>query len=170
MKILSIITISVDKQFGYGYLKGIIVRRANQKEYVFKEADFLKLHFNDIEDMYLLYAQNKLHHLKGDEQVDLNNGKYLMRDNELYKYSDGMLKPVRDILNSRLHNFVLGYNNDSMPKRAWTEKDQKRTTSMLEKIDQTLLERRIMRSLDDFVGGRKIKTDYKLLMCHSRFC
>ncbi|GJS94315.1 hypothetical protein Tco_0801283 [Tanacetum coccineum] len=71
MKILSIIRLSVDNQFGYGYLKEIVVRRADQKEYVFKEADFPKLHLNDIEDMYIMYAQNKLHHLKGDEQTDL---------------------------------------------------------------------------------------------------
>ncbi|GJU14700.1 hypothetical protein Tco_1142666 [Tanacetum coccineum] len=42
------------------YLKEIVVRQADQKEYVFKEADFPKLHLNDIVDMYLLYAQNKL--------------------------------------------------------------------------------------------------------------
>ncbi|GKB54169.1 hypothetical protein Tco_0904922 [Tanacetum coccineum] len=227
MKVLSIIRISVDKQFGYRYLKEIVVRRASQKEYVFKEANFPKLHLNDIEDMYLLYAQNKLHHLKGDEQVDLvtalrlfirriilkkrvedvhlgvesyqtklnitrpqircadldvkepytilhkprgvvylnkNNDKYLIRDDELYKFSDGTLKLVRDILNSVFHNFVLGYNNASMPKSAWIEKDQNRTTSMLKKIDATLLERCIMRSLECFVGGRKIETDYRLLM------
>ncbi|GKC28089.1 hypothetical protein Tco_1035383, partial [Tanacetum coccineum] len=58
--------ISVDKQFGYGYLREIVVRRANQKEYVFNEADFSRLHLNDIKDMLLLYVQNKLHRLKGD--------------------------------------------------------------------------------------------------------
>ncbi|GJY63928.1 hypothetical protein Tco_0465388, partial [Tanacetum coccineum] len=71
MKILNIIRMSVDKQFGYGYLKEIVVRCANQKEYTFKEADFTRLYLNDIKYMYLLYAQNKLHHLKGNEQTDL---------------------------------------------------------------------------------------------------
>nr|GEZ24173.1 RNA-directed DNA polymerase, eukaryota, reverse transcriptase zinc-binding domain protein [Tanacetum cinerariifolium] len=71
MKILNIIRISVDKHFRYGYLKEIVSRRANQKEYIFNEADFKILHLNDIEDMYLLYAQNKPHHLKGHEQTDL---------------------------------------------------------------------------------------------------
>ncbi|GJT29152.1 hypothetical protein Tco_0909427 [Tanacetum coccineum] len=104
MKILSIIRISIDKQFGYGYLKEIMVRRADQKEYVFKEADFPKLHLNDIEDIGVVY-------------LNKNNGKYLMRADELYKFSDGTLKLVRDIPNSRLHNFELGYNA-SMPKRA----------------------------------------------------
>ncbi|GJZ18193.1 hypothetical protein Tco_0554316 [Tanacetum coccineum] len=73
MKILSSIRISVDKQFGYGYLKEIVVRRANQKEYAFNKADFSRLHLNDIEDMLFIYVQNKIHHLKGDEQVDLIN-------------------------------------------------------------------------------------------------
>ncbi|GKC89766.1 hypothetical protein Tco_1150415, partial [Tanacetum coccineum] len=39
-------------------------------------------------------------------------------------FSDGTLKPIRNILNSRLHNFELGYNNRDMPKRAWTKKDR----------------------------------------------
>ncbi|GJX50180.1 hypothetical protein Tco_0277025 [Tanacetum coccineum] len=73
MKILSVIRISVDKKFGYGYLKEIVIRRVDLKEYIFNEADFPRLHLNDIEDMYLLKIQNKLHHLTGDEQFDLVN-------------------------------------------------------------------------------------------------
>ncbi|GJU63966.1 hypothetical protein Tco_1245801 [Tanacetum coccineum] len=69
MKILSVIRITVDKQFGYGYLKVILVRRVDQDEYAFKEADFSRLYLNDIEDMFLLYVQNKLHNLTGDEIV-----------------------------------------------------------------------------------------------------
>nr|GFA39840.1 hypothetical protein CTI12_AA475510 [Tanacetum cinerariifolium] len=51
--------------------KEIVVRRANQKEYTFKKADFPRLHLNDIKDMYLMHAQNKLHHLTGDVHIDL---------------------------------------------------------------------------------------------------
>ncbi|GJZ87345.1 hypothetical protein Tco_0658955 [Tanacetum coccineum] len=177
------------------YLKEIVVRCANQKEYVFNEADFSRLHLNDIEDMLLLYVKNKLHHLKGNEQVDLinalrvftrrivlkkrvkdvqlgvenvvylnkSNRKYRMRDDELYKFSDVTLKSVRDTLNPMLHNFVLGYHNEGMSNRAWSEKDQKRTTSMLKKINDTLLERRIMKSLERFVDRRRVETDYRLL-------
>ncbi|GJT78538.1 hypothetical protein Tco_1045263 [Tanacetum coccineum] len=63
--------ISVEKEYGYGYLKEIVVKQANQKEYRFKEADFPRLYLNDIEDMFLLYYQNKLHHLDGNIQTDL---------------------------------------------------------------------------------------------------
>ncbi|GJU32478.1 hypothetical protein Tco_1176067, partial [Tanacetum coccineum] len=172
----SIIRILVDKQFGRGYLKEIVVRRANQKEYTLKEPDFPRLHLNDIEDMYLLYAQKKLHHLTGDVQTDrvrcvgldikepytmfykprgvvyLNkdNKKYLIRADEVYKFRDGTLKKVHDKLDYMLHNFKLGYNK-GMPKRPWIDKDK------------TLLKRRIMRSLECYVGGRNIETDYSLL-------
>ncbi|GKC22777.1 hypothetical protein Tco_1024927 [Tanacetum coccineum] len=88
----------------------------------------------------------------------------MMRADELYKFSDGTLKLVYDNLDLMLHNFVLGYNNQGMPNRDCSVKDQKRTTSMLKMIDKTLLERRIMRHLESFVGGRRIKTDYRLLM------
>ncbi|GJY46949.1 hypothetical protein Tco_0436012 [Tanacetum coccineum] len=61
----------IGKQQGYAYLKGIIVKRANQKEYILKEADFPSLYLNDIEDMFLLYYQNKLYHLNGKIQTNL---------------------------------------------------------------------------------------------------
>ncbi|GJU38228.1 hypothetical protein Tco_1191185 [Tanacetum coccineum] len=73
MKVLSVIRILVDKQFGYGYLKEIVVRRAYQNEYAFKKANFSRLHLNDMEDMFLLYVQHKLHNLTCDEIVDLVN-------------------------------------------------------------------------------------------------
>ncbi|GJT19473.1 hypothetical protein Tco_0878179 [Tanacetum coccineum] len=73
MKILSVIRMPVDKQFGYGYLKEIVLRRVDQKEYTFKEANFSRLHLNDIEDMFLLYVQHKLHNLIGNKIVDLVN-------------------------------------------------------------------------------------------------
>nr|GEZ47776.1 hypothetical protein [Tanacetum cinerariifolium] len=119
------------------------------------EADFAKLHLKDIKDMYLIYAQT-------NSTISQVMNKLIWVD-ELYKFSDGTMKPDHDILNSRLHNFDLGYNNASIPNRAWTEKDQNMTTSMLKKFDQKLLERWIMRSLQCFVGGRKIKMDYILL-------
>ncbi|GKB14365.1 hypothetical protein Tco_0848288, partial [Tanacetum coccineum] len=71
IKILSVIRVKVDKQFGYGYLEEIVVRRADQKEYTFKEGDFSRLHLNDIEDMLLLHVQNKLFNLPGDDIIDL---------------------------------------------------------------------------------------------------
>ncbi|GJX85736.1 hypothetical protein Tco_0182861 [Tanacetum coccineum] len=86
-----------------------------------------------------------------------------MRDNELYTFSDGTLQMVCDNLHDMLHSFKLGYNDD-MSKRKWTEKDQQRTDEMLRLIDNLLLERRIMRSLECYVGGRLKEMDYRLRM------
>ncbi|GKF17253.1 hypothetical protein Tco_0062171, partial [Tanacetum coccineum] len=58
MKILSVIRVKVNKQFGYGYLEDIVVRRADQQEYTFKEGDFPRIHLKDIEEMLLLHVQN----------------------------------------------------------------------------------------------------------------
>nr|GEZ98872.1 hypothetical protein [Tanacetum cinerariifolium] len=71
MKILSVISVKVDKQFGYGYLQEIVARKANRKLYTFKEGDFTKLHLNDIEEMLLLHVHNKLFNLDGDDIIEL---------------------------------------------------------------------------------------------------
>ncbi|GKB00332.1 hypothetical protein Tco_0828325 [Tanacetum coccineum] len=71
MRILSVTSVTVDKWYGYGYLKEIVVRRADQKLYKFMESHFPRLHLNDIEDIMLLVVQNKLFNLEGDEIVDL---------------------------------------------------------------------------------------------------
>ncbi|GJX91863.1 hypothetical protein Tco_0345189 [Tanacetum coccineum] len=54
LRILSIISVKVDEWYGYGYLKEIIVKRADKKLYTFMEGDFKRLHLNGIEDMLLL--------------------------------------------------------------------------------------------------------------------
>ncbi|GKD86075.1 hypothetical protein Tco_1357229, partial [Tanacetum coccineum] len=47
---------------------------------------------------------------------DLNKQKRVLRANELYKFSDGTLKSVRDEMHHRVLDFRLDYNTE-MPKR-----------------------------------------------------
>ncbi|GKE99194.1 hypothetical protein Tco_0022545 [Tanacetum coccineum] len=54
----------------YGYLKGIVVRRADNDLYRFKEGDFPRLRINDIEDMLLLVVPNWLINPSGDDVFD----------------------------------------------------------------------------------------------------
>ncbi|GJV39690.1 hypothetical protein Tco_1418130 [Tanacetum coccineum] len=138
MKILSVVSVTVDKQYGYGYLKEIVVRRADQKLYTFMEDDFPRLHLNDIEDMLLLLFQNKIFNLEGNVIVDLAVA-----------------------LRMYTHRIV-GYNK-AMDRRKWTETDKRRTRIMIKQIDEQMLERRIMKSLEKFVGGREYGTDVRLL-------
>ncbi|GJS31600.1 hypothetical protein Tco_0492220 [Tanacetum coccineum] len=86
-----------------------------------------------------------------------------MRTNELYKFSDGTLKYVRDTLHERLLNFRLRYNK-GMERRKWTEKYQRWSHIMMIKIDEQLLERRIMRNLKRLDGGRELETDYRVML------
>ncbi|GJX48948.1 hypothetical protein Tco_0275793 [Tanacetum coccineum] len=70
-RILSVLSVQVEKKFGYGYLNKIVIKRADQKQYTIKEEDFPDLHPNDIKDMLLLLNQNKLWNLDADAIIDL---------------------------------------------------------------------------------------------------
>ncbi|GJT40058.1 hypothetical protein Tco_0939923 [Tanacetum coccineum] len=58
------------RKHGYEYLKEIVVRRADNVLYRFKEGDFPRLRINDIEDMLILVVQNRLTNLLGDDIAD----------------------------------------------------------------------------------------------------
>ncbi|GKC10933.1 hypothetical protein Tco_1007715 [Tanacetum coccineum] len=58
MMILSVVSVTVDKWYGYGHLKEIVVQRTDQKLYKFMEGDFLRLHMNIIEDQLLLRVED----------------------------------------------------------------------------------------------------------------
>nr|GEW52251.1 hypothetical protein [Tanacetum cinerariifolium] len=58
--------IEVMRKHGYGYLREIEVRRADNDLYTFKEGDFSRLRINDIEDMLILIVQNRLNNLSDD--------------------------------------------------------------------------------------------------------
>ncbi|GJW93580.1 hypothetical protein Tco_0173252, partial [Tanacetum coccineum] len=82
---------------------------------------------------------------------------------ELYKFSDGTLKKVRDELPHRILDFHLGYN-DEMSRRKWMAIDKKRSELMVELIDNQMHERRIIRNLERLVGVQELEMDYKLMM------
>ncbi|GKB40493.1 hypothetical protein Tco_0885435 [Tanacetum coccineum] len=68
--ILAVTRVEVMRKHRYGYLKEIVVRRADNDLYRFKEGDFPHLCINDIEDILLLVVQNRLTNLLGDEVSD----------------------------------------------------------------------------------------------------
>ncbi|GKA68782.1 hypothetical protein Tco_0768699, partial [Tanacetum coccineum] len=86
----------------------------------------------------------------------------LMCSHELYKFNDGTLTSVRDKLKDMLNNLEMGYTS-VMPRRRWSNLDKKRSRIMVKDIDHQLLERRLMISLETFVGGREYGEDLRLL-------
>ncbi|GKB05704.1 hypothetical protein Tco_0833899 [Tanacetum coccineum] len=63
MRILSVFRIKVFSLYGYNYMKKIVLRRADLKEYTIAERDFKNLYPSDFEDLYLLHLQGHLDHL-----------------------------------------------------------------------------------------------------------
>ncbi|GKB33300.1 hypothetical protein Tco_0872701 [Tanacetum coccineum] len=68
--ILAVTHVKVMRKHGYGYLEEIVVRRADNVLYRFKEGDFPRLRINDIEDMLLIVVQNQLTIFLGDDVAD----------------------------------------------------------------------------------------------------
>ncbi|GKA94950.1 hypothetical protein Tco_0816988 [Tanacetum coccineum] len=93
---------------------------------------------------------------------DKLNRKRLMRSDELNKFSDGTLQSVCDTLHDMATNLRMGYNK-AMPKRRWSHLDKTRSCIVVKEIDHQLRERRLMRSLEKFVGGRHYGEDLRLL-------
>nr|GFA12571.1 hypothetical protein [Tanacetum cinerariifolium] len=91
--------------------------------------------------------------------VDKYNKNRLMRSDELYKFSDGMLTSVRTVL----HDIASNLRMDYLPQRRWSNLDRQRSRIMIKAIDKLLLERRLMRSLEKFLGGRDYGEDFRLL-------
>ncbi|GJR35641.1 hypothetical protein Tco_1211325 [Tanacetum coccineum] len=220
--ILAVTHVKVMRKHGYGYLEEIVLRRADNALYRFKEGDFPRLRINDIEDMLLLVVQNRLTNLSGDDVVDfaialrmftrslviqkqvedlqLGVESYqkkinvtkpdttrldlrkrhpytpykdpqvfiyvdgykrnrLMHSDELYKFSDGTLTRLLSLFEDITKNIDMEY----LPKRRWRNLEKKRAHFMIKDINKLLKERRMMRSLEKFIGGRLYGTDLRLL-------
>nr|GFA33048.1 hypothetical protein [Tanacetum cinerariifolium] len=83
----------------------------------------------------------------------------LMRIDELHKFSDGTLTDIRTALDDRLKGIQIKY----LPQSIWRKSDKDRTTAMIQAIAKRLKTRRIMRSLERFVGGRLYEGDFRML-------
>ncbi|GKC18874.1 hypothetical protein Tco_1021024 [Tanacetum coccineum] len=81
--------------------------------------------------------------------VDKYKRNRLMRSDELYKFSDGALTSVRSVL----HDISLNLRMEYLPNRRWSNLNRQRSRIMIKAIDKMQLERRLIRSLEKFVGG-----------------
>ncbi|GJU37146.1 hypothetical protein Tco_1185500, partial [Tanacetum coccineum] len=86
---------------------------------------------------------------------DRNNRNKLMRADELHKFSDVMLNDVR----TALHDITKGIRMEYLPKSKWSGSDKRRARVMIQDIDKRLFERRLMRNLEKFVGGREYSVE-----------
>nr|GFC30824.1 hypothetical protein [Tanacetum cinerariifolium] len=83
----------------------------------------------------------------------------LMQIDELHKFSDGILTDVRTTLDDHLKWIQMRY----LPQKIWRKSNKDRAAAMIQAIDKRLKTRRIMRSLERFVGGRLYEGDFRML-------
>ncbi|GJS04149.1 hypothetical protein Tco_0320657 [Tanacetum coccineum] len=140
MRILSVVRIEVFSMYGYNYMKKIVLRRADLKEYVTAERDFKYMYPSDFEDLYLLNLQGHLNHLSPEDKKILTNAvnlwtknlvirqhspravtfrdKYgvqmIIRFNEIPKFSDGTLQQIDEALDYRVKEFQIIKSNPGM--------------------------------------------------------
>nr|GEU96468.1 integrase, catalytic region, zinc finger, CCHC-type, peptidase aspartic, catalytic [Tanacetum cinerariifolium] len=191
-RIIAITELKIVELYNYKHLDWITVRRDDDKLYKFKEGDFKRLRIQDIEDMLLLLhrhpeacgrpsaGQKKLNLTKPDTyRSDLRRkeayaaysnprgfiyqNKYkknrLMQIDELHKFSDETLIDVRTVLDDHLKGIRMKY----LPQSIWRKSDKDRAATMIQAIDKGLMTKRIMRSLERFVGGRMYEGDFRML-------
>ncbi|GKA73251.1 hypothetical protein Tco_0779467 [Tanacetum coccineum] len=95
------------------------------------------------------HLENNLFNLKGDVIVHLAAA---LRT----------LISLHDTLKDMVNNLEMGYTS-VMQRRRWSNLDKKRSRIMIKDIDCQLLDRRLMRSLEKFVGGRYYEENPRLL-------
>nr|GFA50876.1 hypothetical protein [Tanacetum cinerariifolium] len=134
-------------------------------------------------DMLLLLAQKKLSNLKRydvfnlgvvlwmftkrmvilkrveDLQLGVESYQKKLNITKPETFSDGTLTFVRDVLYDIASNPCMVY----LSKRRWNNIDKKRSRIMIKANDKQLLEKRLMRSLEKFFGGRDYGEDLRLL-------
>nr|GEU75250.1 copia protein [Tanacetum cinerariifolium] len=91
-----------------------------------------------------------------EDEMNINR---LMCTDELDKFSDGTLNHVHTALN----DIATWIEMDYLRKRKWSKQDKQRTRVMINAIDKKLRDRRLMRNLEKFVGGRPYGGDLRLL-------
>nr|GEY61032.1 hypothetical protein [Tanacetum cinerariifolium] len=190
-RIIAVTDLKIVEWYNYKHLDWISVRRDDQKIYKFKEGDFKRLRLQDIEDMLLLLVQGKLSNLivkerfafnvslrmftrsiviqRHMEDLQLGVESYQKRLNltkpDTYRSdlkrreADGTLNDVRNALDDRLKGIRMQY----LPTTIWRKGNKDRASAMIQVIEKTLKTRRIMRSLERFVGKRQYEGDFRML-------
>nr|GEZ38828.1 hypothetical protein [Tanacetum cinerariifolium] len=183
-------SVTKTKAADYGHIKiaNLAVQGGNEEGYGslptdfgVVDGDFKRLRIKDIEDMLLLLVQGKLTNLTVEERFAFNVSLRMfigsiviqqrVEDLQLVVESyqkklsltkpdtDGTLNDVRTALDVHLKGVRMKY----LPQAIWRKSDKERATSMIQAIDKQLKTRRIMRSLEKFVGGRLYEGDFRML-------
>nr|GEZ23563.1 hypothetical protein [Tanacetum cinerariifolium] len=136
-RIIAVTKLQIVEWHNYKYLDWITVCKDDGKLYKLKECDLKRLRIQDIKDKLLLLVQGKLTNLTVKE---------------------------RFVFNVSLRMFTRsGIRMKYLPQTIRRRSDKERAAAMIQSIDKQLKTRRIMRSLEKFVGGRLYEGDFRML-------
>nr|GEV24854.1 retrovirus-related Pol polyprotein from transposon TNT 1-94 [Tanacetum cinerariifolium] len=154
LRILAVTHVLVMRKHIYGYLEEIVVRRADNKLYKFKEGD-------DVADFAIalrmftrsLVIQKRVKDLQlgvKSYQKQINVTKPDTTRPDLRKrHPDGMLTRLLSLLEDITKNINMEY----FLKRRWSTLEKKRAHCMIKYINKLLKERRMIRSLEKFIDS-----------------
>nr|GEV70244.1 hypothetical protein [Tanacetum cinerariifolium] len=152
-RIIAITDLKIVEWHSYKHLDWITVCHDDDKLYKFKEGDFKRLHLQDIEDMLLLLLQGKLSNLIVEERFAFNVSLRMFTrsiESKATRRGSTLLSQIR-------------IRMQYLPQTIWRKGDKDRSAAMIQAIDKMLKTRRIMRSLERFVGGRLYEGDFRML-------
>nr|GEY47613.1 retrovirus-related Pol polyprotein from transposon TNT 1-94 [Tanacetum cinerariifolium] len=145
------------------FTRSIVIRRRVEDLQLGVESYQKKLNLTKLDsyrsDLKRKDAYTAYSNLRGFIYQNKDKRNRLMRINELHKFSDGMLTDVRTALDDHLKGIQMHY----LPQSIWRKSDKDRAPAMIQVIDKRLKTRRIMRSLEQFVGGRLYDGDFRML-------
>nr|GEY45035.1 hypothetical protein [Tanacetum cinerariifolium] len=150
-KIIAVTELKIVEWHNYKHLDWITVRRDDDKLYKFKEGDFKRIH-----NVYKKHRNPKAcgrpstQCQKLPEEAQPHKAGYVL---------DGTLTDVRTALDDRLKRIRM----KCLPQTIWRKSDKERVTPMIQAIDKQLKTKRIMRSLERFVGRRLYEGDFRML-------
>nr|GEU64628.1 copia protein [Tanacetum cinerariifolium] len=174
-RIIVVTELKIVEWHSYKHLDWITVRRDDDKLYKFKEGDLKRLRIQDIKDILLLLVQGKLTNLTVEERFSFNVSLRMFTKSiviqrrvedlqlgvESYQKKLNLTKPDTDgtltDVHTALDDGLKGMRMQYLPQLIWRKSDKERAAAMIQAIDKRLKTRRIMRSLERFVGGRLYK-------------
>nr|GEW77691.1 putative reverse transcriptase domain-containing protein [Tanacetum cinerariifolium] len=153
-RIIAIIELHIIEWHNYKHLDWITVCKDDDKLYKFKEGD-LKRDVHEKHRHPTTCGRSSIRFRKLLKEAQPHKAGYVQIRSQI----DGTLNDVRTALDDRLKGIQMKY----LPQTIWRRSDKERASAMIQAIDKQPKTKRIMRSLENFVGGRLYEGDFRML-------
>nr|GEY40947.1 hypothetical protein [Tanacetum cinerariifolium] len=105
------------------------------------------------------FINNNLEYLRGGD----SSRKYTTSVTKTKAADYGHIKWIKDLVPQTIDRTLIDVRMKYLPQSIWRKSDKDRAAAMIQAIDKRLKTRRIMRSLERFVGERLYEGDFRML-------